>query len=137
MKAKANLQRRKRIKARNAARAKRARARDFGPRDRQEWVNGLPSVVSGRGPCVPHHVRSRGAGGTDKEIVPLTVAEHEEVHRIGRQSFEARYGLDLASEARRVDAAWVLLAGESCRTDRNATRSGGADANVGSAETEA
>ena len=60
--------------------------------------------MSGRTPCVGHHVRGGGVGRKAgyEWIVPLTWEEHEELHRIGQQTFEARYGVDLEEEAKRV-----------------------------------
>ena len=48
----------------------------------------------------PHHVRSRGAGGGDREnIVPLCRLHHDEVGRLGRPSFEAKYRVELRAVA--------------------------------------
>ncbi len=45
----------------------------------------------------PHHVYSRGAYGKaallEVNELPLCVDHHNEVHRIGRDTFAARYGL--------------------------------------------
>jgi hypothetical protein len=61
-------------------------------------IRRLPSCVSGvAGPCDPHHLRSaaalaeRGVGmrATDRWAVPLTRAEHDELHRISSRLEEA------------------------------------------------
>lgn len=53
-----------------------------------EAIKSLPSCVSGRSPCDPHHLRmvaERGVGmrATDRWALPLTRAEHWGVHSIG------------------------------------------------------
>lgn len=91
----------------NAKRRARLFADGFHSKRRVEWVRSLPSVVSGRGPCVNAHVVSRGAGGTYRDIVPLTNAEHIELHAIGTASFEAKHNnVSLTEAARRTEAAW-------------------------------
>jgi hypothetical protein len=49
-------------------------------------IRKLPSCLSGKGPCDPHHLlikRERGVGmrATDRWAVPLTRHEHDELHR--------------------------------------------------------
>jgi len=51
-------------------------------------IRQLPSCISGRKPCDPHHLRissERGVGrkSTDRWAVPLTRDEHDEVHKVG------------------------------------------------------
>jgi hypothetical protein len=51
-------------------------------------IRKLPSCLSGRTPCEPHHLRlaeERGVGlkATDRWAIPLTHEEHMEVHMIG------------------------------------------------------
>jgi hypothetical protein len=72
-------------------------------------VNGIQSAVALavlgstiRGQSEPHHVPSRGAGGTDKDCVPLSAELHREFHTIGEQSFAAKYAVDLRAIARRI-----------------------------------
>lgn len=50
------------------------------------WVRTLPSVVSGGGPCVAHHIIGAGQGGmgtkaSDLLTFPLTPMEHHELHK--------------------------------------------------------
>jgi len=59
------------------------------------------------GPVQVCHVRSRGAGGDDRgNLVPLCAGAHEEQHRIGIRSFQARWGIDLTAEAARLWAQY-------------------------------
>jgi hypothetical protein len=75
---------------------------------RVEWVKSLPSVVSGRGPCVNAHAIGDGAGRKAgyETIVPLTQDEHDELHRIGVKTFGRRYDVDLMRCAHRTENAW-------------------------------
>lgn len=77
-----------------------------------ERLAGLPSVVSGLGPCVVHHLRtsaSTACGGRrsgDDETVPLTHAEHVDLHNSldGEDGWWARQGVDGNAAARRF---WI------------------------------
>lgn len=51
----------------------------------------------------PHHEPSRGAGGTDRDTVPLCHAHHMERHRVGPE-FWGRYGLDVEKIKARLRA---------------------------------
>lgn len=46
------------------------------------------------------HVRIRGAGGGDDQVMPLCGTHHREAHRIGHKSFAKRHRVNLALEAR-------------------------------------
>lgn len=50
----------------------------------------------------PHHVPTRGAGGVDKDTVPLCREHHREWHDIGEQSFDAKYGVNLRAVAKAI-----------------------------------
>lgn len=73
------------------------------------WIRTLPSIVSGRTPCDACHTGTDGGmsmKASDYSCVPMTRAEHEEYHRIGREAFARRYGLDFAGIAARLRAEW-------------------------------
>ncbi len=82
-------------------------AQQFGSVGRVEWVKSLPSVFSGRGPCVNMH--TRGDGTSRKAdyiwIVPATDGEHQESHR-GQKTFARKYGIDLELAATQIEALW-------------------------------
>lgn len=94
------LARRTRLRRVNHARIRARRAVQFGAQ--AQLCRELPCLICGRGPCDPHHVRSRGAGGRDEHTVPLCEEHHHEFHDIGRHSFDKRYGVDLLHEAARL-----------------------------------
>lgn len=83
-------------------------ARAYGSLDRVEWVRSLPSVASGKRPCVNAHVRTGGMGrkADARWIVPLTWEEHERLHRRGPAWFETTYGIDLDAKAAETEVAW-------------------------------
>jgi hypothetical protein len=90
-------------------------ARVYGSKERVEWMQGLPSVATGKGPCVCAHIRhSSGGGGTGRKAdfiwtVPLTYVEHQQLHQRGASWFHEEYGLDqddLDTLARVCVAAW-------------------------------
>jgi len=72
------------------------------------WTHESPSVASGQSPCVCAHVTPDTGlpTGTGRKadacwIVPLTSKEHDEIHQHGERTFEAKYNLNLADEARK------------------------------------
>lgn len=80
------------------------------------WVKALPCTlhdVAGHvcwGPVDPHHVKTRGAGGSDAaNLIPVCRGFHDEIHQRGRRTTEALYGLDLAHEAARLHARYLTL----------------------------
>lgn len=83
----------------NRARRKRLYASQFGAH--ADRIRAMPCAICGKpGPSDPAHVRSRGAGGTWRDLVPLCRADHAELHEIGRHSFERLYNVNLAALAR-------------------------------------
>ena len=60
--------------------------------------NGLPLHI--------HHVRSRGAGGTWKDTLPLCRNHHREIHDTGVETFAAKYDIDLAERAAEFVTRW-------------------------------
>lgn len=102
---------RKSVTRRNVLRHTTEWVRAYGSPERVAFVAGLPSVVSGHGPCENVHVRS---GGTSRKadacwIVPMTKAEHHELHQLGARTFAKHYDLDLLALAEETDRAWRAL----------------------------
>lgn len=88
-------------KARNWLRA-------YGGVSRVAWVQNLPSVATGKFPCVNAHVKNGGlARKADyRWIIPLTYEEHQALHLAGRRAFEDHYGINLEVEAQRIQRLW-------------------------------
>ena len=94
------LQRRTRVKARNAKRGGHRFPKTVDE-DFRAWVRTQPCCVTGLLGVHAAHVRSRGAGGADREnLVPLVPELHRELdHQLGRDDFEKKYKVNLATEA--------------------------------------
>jgi len=76
----------------------------------KDFVRELGCVVCGDN-VNPHHLLSRGAGGTDelKNLVPLCVYHHAELHQIGKSSFFKRHNLTTDFINRIIGRLYVLL----------------------------
>lgn len=75
----------------------------------KQWIRKQPSLISNQSPCDACHTGSDGGmsqKSSDDTCVPLTRAEHQEYHRIGKAAFERKHGLDLASEVERLNAEY-------------------------------
>lgn len=87
----------------NEERLARRRAAQFG--EQAELCRSAPCAACGRKPpSDPHHVRSRAAGGTDRDTVPLCPMHHAEIHSRGRETCEREWGVDLVAVADRMHA---------------------------------
>jgi len=97
-------QRRRKIKSKRRAKVKAdaAFAKHFHSPEHLAYVHSLPCLVCGTLPVDAHHVRSKGAGGTWRDLVPLCRIHHSEYHTAGHVTFERRYDLDLVAIAARV-----------------------------------
>lgn len=79
-----------------------------GARLRHQWeCNMLTSPQA-------HHVYNGISGGIglkpdDFRTVPLCEAAHEEFHRIGKETFEKKYGLDLEAHIQRINKEYDSL----------------------------
>ena len=85
-------------------------ARAYGSPSRVRWICSLPSIISGMSPCVNAHTRNGGIGRKADYafIVPLTQAEHDELHQHGVGTFERKYHVNLEQRARTIEAHWKL-----------------------------
>ena len=58
------------------------------------WVRGRPCCVCGAAPpSEPHHMVTRGAGGSDCLVVPVCRVCHSSAHSMGLQRFARLHGL--------------------------------------------
>lgn len=107
------LARRKPMKKRNEARRARLFTEQFGSTAFVKWVRMQSCVVPGCGawPAEAAHVTSRGAGGTAEDIVPLCSWHHNEQHRSGIDTFQAKHKVDLKALAEWTQTRWTLYLG--------------------------
>lgn len=72
--------------------------------DRGALIRAMPCLCRGNecwGPIEAAHVKSRGAGGTRRDLVPLCSAHHQEQHR-GIETFATKYSIDLQAAAAKL-----------------------------------
>lgn len=93
--------------ARNPERRERRFRKGFGSEDRAAWVSGQPCIVCGERPSENAHVKSRGAGGTKEDVVPMCRYHHQQQHDIGVQSFSELHHIDLTRAARETHQRWL------------------------------
>ena len=87
----------------NPGRKARLHAEAFG--DQAAHCRTLPCCICrAPPPSDPAHVRSRGAGGKDKDTVPMCRQHHQDQHQIGIKTFQRIYEVDLAAIARQIAA---------------------------------
>jgi hypothetical protein len=79
--------------------------------DKGEWVRQMNCVVCGRLPSVAAHVKSRGAGGTAKDLVPLCPNHHFEQHAVGIRTFDRLHDIDLTTLAAEYEERWLAHEG--------------------------
>jgi hypothetical protein len=89
------LERRTPIRKANSKRKASRFATAFGSRERVEAIKAMPCCVCGSRPSENAHIRSRAAGGTWQDIVPLCRAHHREQHDIGLATFQERHAINL------------------------------------------
>jgi hypothetical protein len=67
--------------------------RNFHSALRVAWIRGLPCEVTGehKGECVNAHMKSRGAGGTWRDIVPLSWECHQDFDTMASEKFQIKY----------------------------------------------
>lgn len=65
--------------------------------------------VGCEGSVVVHHDPSIGAGGSDLEAVSICIKHHEEIHKMGRGSFQKKYKIDLNREKVRLLVGYIKL----------------------------
>lgn len=58
-----------------------------------------PCCLCGRRPAVPHHVRTKGAGGLDSDCAPVCLWCHDAIHTQGTSAVEKKHGVKLEEVA--------------------------------------
>lgn len=130
---------RKAIRKKNPERVRKNFLRAYGDKDRVLWIRAQDCLVCGVSDCTEnaHVAPKREAGGTGRKAdakwnIPLCgpmvrylsvyYARHDgkkgchtELHQIGRESFEAKYGVNLEQLAIETQARWLAIADQSGR----------------------
>ena len=72
--------------------------RNFHSQERVRFIKSLPCEVTGSSENVVNaHMKSRAAGGTYRDIVPLSWMVHYDFDVLCESDFEQKYGLSKAS----------------------------------------
>ena len=76
-----------------AERKKERFEKHFHSVDRVRFMGSRPCEITGK-LCSVHnaHMKSRGAGGTYKHVVPLHFLAHKDFDEMGEEKFEKKYG---------------------------------------------
>lgn len=105
------LRRKTRLNPVDEERAARLRREQFG--GKAEWIRSLPcATCPRRPPSDPSHVKTRGAGGKAKHLIPQCHEDHVEFHSAGIETFHERRGLasgTLLALAEEYSARWEAL----------------------------
>jgi hypothetical protein len=95
------LKRRTPVKSVNTKRRNRRRETEFGPQ--ADLCRAVPCCACGHSaPSDPHHEPPRGSGGKDGDTIPLCRSCHILRHASGKRKLERMYGINLLSEAKRM-----------------------------------
>jgi hypothetical protein len=98
------LARKTRLRPVNPERKLERYARNYG--DRGAIVRAMPCLLLAAGGCKgaveAAHVKSRGAGGDRRSLIPLCMGHHNEQHQHGAKTFAAKYEVDLGAAAARI-----------------------------------
>ena len=81
-------------------------AKHFHSEERVRWIQAQPCPSCGGEPCVNAHRKSRGAGGTWRDVLPLCDTCHRDQHSWGWPEFEACSGIDGKALAAGYARAW-------------------------------
>ena len=66
-----------------------------------EYIRKTPCLINTKR-SDPHHLRSRGAFGSDYTAIPLAREFHSELEQIGVKKFEKKYNINVWREAHRL-----------------------------------
>ncbi len=80
--------------------------RQFGSEERVDWMQAQHCCICGTRPVDCHHVKTRGAGGTADDMVPLCRTCHQIWHSRGRAWFENEFDIDAGVLAQRYTRWW-------------------------------
>jgi hypothetical protein len=87
------LRRKTRLRTLNRTRIKARRAKQFA--EQSALARSLPCFTCGAPPpSDPSHLKTRGAGGTDCDVIPMCRRCHDDLGSTGIHSFFVKRGLD-------------------------------------------
>ncbi len=72
-----------------------------------EYIKQQPCCITGRLGVDPHHTKSVGSGGSDLSQIPLIHELHEECHKMGWRSFQAKYEIDFVEIRLKLLEQWI------------------------------
>ena len=110
-----HVSRQQRVKRkRREVRRARLFEKNFHSEERVLFIKSLPCEVTGRlsDAVVNAHMKSRGAGGTYRDIVPLSWDVHHDFDVMGEVEFERRWGRSKASVRDRAPHYQLLWEGD-------------------------
>ena len=73
-----------------------------------DYLRQLPCTACQKTPAEPHHLESRGSGGSDYTSIPLCREHHAEFHSRGNKTAASSHGLDAWREAHKLATTWLL-----------------------------
>jgi hypothetical protein len=78
------------------------------------WVSRFPCAACSMRPVHVHHVRRHGERRDDRRVVPLCWSHHlwespVGIHRLGRQAFQARFGVNLEALIDALRSMWQVV----------------------------
>ncbi len=77
-----------------------------------EWCASQPCCVTNELPATTHHVRLFGSPRDDRRVIRLAARLHmhdfgmESIERLGKRQFEARHGIGIEAEIRKLRARY-------------------------------
>lgn len=83
------------------------------------WVRVQPCAIGFHchGAVQPHHLQTRGSGGSDYTSLPLCVQHHVEIHTIGVARFEQTYSVNVWRLALHTLVRWFTAEPRSTSPD--------------------
>ena len=72
------------------------------------WIKANPCIICGYPFSDPHHSSTGGKGtkASDYTCLPLCHKHHQEIHQIGKQTFQAKYNINFKEVCKRLNAIW-------------------------------
>lgn len=88
------------------------------PKDKREVDKAYRKYIEGQscmigfdclGDVISHHTETVGSGGSDYSCINLCMKHHNEVHAIGKDTFQERFNLDFDKERIRLLIGYIKL----------------------------